>query len=73
MNYIILAIFIIAILVIIYTQYNNIKEGLTFDQQKLYLKSQNKYFDNRLFPPVVKGGSDDVKFVKLSKDKKKIG
>ena len=72
MNYIILAIFIIAILVIIYTQYNNIKEGLTFDQQKLYLKNQNKYFDNRLFPPVVKGGSDDVKFVKLSKDKKKL-
>ena len=72
MKYIILAIVILAISVIIYTQHNNIKEGLTLNEQKSYLKKQDKYFDNRLFPPVVKGGSDDVKFVELSRDKTKL-
>ena len=39
------------------------------ESEKKYLKTQDKYFDNRLFPQVVKGGTDDIKFLKLNKEK----
>ena len=56
------------------TGYN--KEGFDFQgrksEQKNYLKSQDKYWDSRLFPEVVKGGKDDSKFLKFNKDKTKL-
>ena len=48
--------------------YNN-KEGFDFvnatAEQKKYLKQEDKYWDSRLFPQVVKGGGDESKFLKL--------
>ena len=47
------------------------KEGFDFiganDEQKKYLKRDDKYWDSRLFPQVVKGGGDESKFLKLEK------
>ena len=39
------------------------------DLEKKYLKKQDKYWDNRLFPQVVKGGNDDIKFLKFDREK----
>ena len=48
--------------------YNN-KEGFDFvnatAEQKKYLKQQDKYWDSRLFPQVVKDGGDESKFLQL--------
>ena len=45
------------------------KEGFDFvnatTEQKKYLKQEDKYWDSRLFPQVVKGGGDESKFLKL--------
>ena len=52
------------------------KEGFDFvsaeNNQKNYLKRDNKYWDSRLFPEVVKGGKDDTKFLKLNRSKIKL-
>ena len=53
-----------------------IKEGLSMPQvvdlEKKYLKKQDKYWDNRLFPQVVKGGNDDIKFLKFNREKTEL-
>ena len=52
------------------------KEGFDFktaeNDQKKYLKREDKYWDSRLFPQVVKGAKDDSKFLKISDDKTKL-
>ena len=64
------------IVLIVYNLYYkkiNIKEPFSMvqstDLEKKYLKKQDKYWDNRLFPQVVKGGNDDIKFLKFNREK----
>jgi hypothetical protein len=42
------------------------------DDQNAYLKTQDKYWDNRLFPQVVKGVDNESKFLALNKSKTKL-
>merc|ERR1711981_592112 len=46
-------------------------EGRKDDQRK-FLKDNDKYWDSRLFPQVVKGVDKESRFVELSKDKTKL-
>ena len=66
---------IAAILVLISISMNKVEgfdyEGRKADQRK-FLKENDKYWDSRLFPQVVKGVDKESKFVELSKDKTKL-
>jgi len=72
MKYIFLAIIITSVILLLYKNSNKIKEGLTFNEQKKYLKSQDNYYDHRKFPQVVKGLNAESKFVKLTPNRKKL-
>ena len=75
-----LGLIIIGIIVlVVYNKWlrnQSIRENLSMAEstglEKKYLKTQDKYFNYRLFPQVVKGGNDDIKFVKLNREKTKL-
>jgi len=66
---------IAVILVLISISVNNV-EGFDYegrkDDQRKYLKDNDKYWDSRLYPQVVKGVDKESKFVELSRDKTKL-
>ena len=66
----------IGIVIILFVICNNINEGFSMssknEEQKQFLKQEDKYYDFRLFPQVVKGGNDDVKFLKFNKENTKL-
>lgn len=66
---------IAVILVLISISINNV-EGFDYesrkDDQRKFLKDNDKYWDSRLFPQLIKGVDKESKFVKLSKDKTKL-
>ena len=66
---------IAAILVLISISMNKV-EGFDYegrkDEQRSFLKQNDKYWDSRLFPQVVKGVDKESKFLELSKDKTKL-
>ena len=75
MKYIFLAIVLFCITILLYIQFfhkKSLKEGLTYPEQAKHLKDQDKYYDYRKFPQVVKGGGDESKFVDLNLDKSKL-
>ena len=75
MKYIFLAIVLFCITILLYINYFHqkpLKEGLTYQEQAQHLKNQDKYYDYRKFPQVVKGGGDESKFVDLSLNKKEL-
>lgn len=75
MKYIFLAIVLFCITILLYIQFfhkKSLKEGLTYPDQAKHLKDQDKYYDYRKFPQVVKGGGDESKFVDLNLDKSKL-
>ena len=70
-----LGLMIAAILVLLSISVNTI-EGFDYegrkDDQRKFLKDNDKYWDSRLFPQVVKGVDKESRFVELSKDKTKL-
>ena len=66
---------IAVILVLISISMNNV-EGFDYegrkDDQRKFLKDNDRYWDSRLFPQVIKGVDKESKFVELSKDKTKL-
>ena len=66
----------IALILVLLSISVNTREGFDFegrkDEQRKYLKDNDKYWDSRLFPQVVKGVDKESKFVELSKDKTKL-
>ena len=66
----------IALILVLLSISINTKEGFDYesrkDEQRKYLKDNDKYWDSRLFPQVVKGVDKESKFVELSKDKTKL-
>merc|ERR1711871_468124 len=63
------------VLVLISISVNKI-EGFDYegrkDDQRKFLKDNDKYWDSRLFPQIIKGVDKESKFLELSKDKTKL-
>ncbi len=75
MKYIFLAIVLFCISILLYINYFNkksFKEALSFQDQTNYLNNQDKYYDYRKFPQLVKDNNDYSKFVKLNLNKTKL-
>jgi hypothetical protein len=67
---------LIVLAVILVIMSISMKEGFDFsgreDVQNTYLKTQDTYWNSRLFPQVVKGVDNESKFLALNKDKTKL-
>ena len=75
MKYIFLAIVLLCVSILVYINYfhqKSLKEGLSYEEQAANLVNQEKYYDYRKFPQVVKNNNDDSKFVDLNLDKTRL-
>ena len=62
-------------IILVYINYfhqKSLKEGLSYEEQAANLVNQEKYYDYRKFPQVVKNNNDDSKFVDLNLDKTRL-